>query len=97
MNFFGAISNMIGLVVIFGVLTACSADDYVERELLQIRATLHRQEMEIKELRSENRVLRTDVDRLNVEIERLRNGPDNAPGYNDDIPGNEKKCTKQGT
>jgi hypothetical protein len=85
---FSAFKNMIGLVVTFGVLTTCSANSYVERELLQIHATLHRQEMEIKELRSENRVLRADVDKLNVEIERLRNCLDTTPGCYDDIPEN---------
>jgi hypothetical protein len=79
---------MIVLVVIFGVLTTCSANSNVETELLQIRAILHRQGMEIKELRSENRALRADVDRLNVEVERLRNGVDAAPSYHDNIPGN---------
>jgi cell division protein FtsB len=79
---------MIGLVVIFGALTACSANSYVEEELLQIRATLHRQETEIKELRSENQVLRADVDRLNVEVDRLRHGLDTAPSHDDEIPGN---------
>jgi hypothetical protein len=45
--------------------------------------------MEIKELRSENQVLRADVDRLNFEVERLRNGVNTASSCNDEIPGND--------
>jgi hypothetical protein len=69
----------------------CSADSYVETELLQIRAILHRQEMEIQELRSENRALRADVDKLNVEIKRLSNGLDMLPGHFDEIQGNNSE------
>ncbi|XP_048736469.2 uncharacterized protein LOC125651760 [Ostrea edulis] len=76
---------MIGLVVFFGALTTCSANSYVEREFLHIRATLNRQEREIKELRSENRVLRADMDNLNAEIERLRNGLNSSPCHDDEI------------
>ncbi|XP_048736468.2 uncharacterized protein LOC125651758 [Ostrea edulis] len=76
---------MIGLVVIFGVLTTCSANSYIEREFLQIRATLNRQEREIKELRGENRVLRADMDKLNAEIQRLTNGQDTSPRHYDEI------------
>jgi hypothetical protein len=84
---------MIGIVGILTVITTCYANSdasYYETELLQIRVILRRQEMEIKELRSENRVLRADVDRLNVEIQRLRDGLDTGPGYyDDDIPKND--------
>jgi FtsZ-binding cell division protein ZapB len=93
---------MIGVVVLFGVLTTCSADSYLERELLHIRTTLQRQEMEIKELRNENKVLRNenkvlraDVDRLNVEVERLRNSLDNATGYYEET--HENNNSEEGT
>lgn len=64
---------MIGISVILGTITLCYANVDVENELMEIRTILIRQELEIKALRNKNHVLRTDIKKMAVEIEILKN------------------------
>ena len=70
---------MFGIAVFWGLVVLCAASLDVEIELKEIRTILARQEREIQNLHSENRVLRNenrvlqaDMRRMATEIENLK-------------------------
>nr|XP_022298826.1 uncharacterized protein LOC111107771 [Crassostrea virginica] len=81
---------MLGVVVFWAAVAFCSASLNVENELHEIRRILIYQEEEIRELKSENRVLRADVAEMAKEIEKLK-ADDNGYGFGGNITGSENE------
>lgn len=63
---------MLGITVFLTAAVFCSASVNVENELKEIRRILIQQEMEIQELKSENRVLHASVAKMATEIQKLK-------------------------
>ena len=64
--------TMLGITVFLTADVFCSASVNVENELKEIRRILIHQEMEIQELKSENRVLHASVAKMATEIQKLK-------------------------
>lgn len=64
--------TMLGITVFLTAAVFCSASVNVENELKEIRRILIQQEMEIQELRNENRVLHASVAKMATEIQKLK-------------------------
>lgn len=63
---------MLGITVFLVTVSLCSASVNVENELREIQRILVQQEMEIQELKNENRDLRADLAKITSDVEKIK-------------------------